>query len=104
MSLVGVPNRSQLAHRFVYTALVQSIAADLQIDHLCRVRCCVNPDHLELVTLLENVRRGDGGRNHGDKTHCPQGHEYAGENLKLVDGRRRCLSARTLKVGVDAPP
>jgi hypothetical protein len=42
----------------VYEALTGSIPADLQLDHLCRVRNCVNPAHLEPVTPRENVRRG----------------------------------------------
>ena len=54
---------------------------DLEVDHLCRNRSCVNPDHLEVVTHRENLLRGDGwgGRN-ARKTHCPRGHEYNDEN------------------------
>lgn len=49
------------AHRFVYTLLVGPVPDGLELDHLCRVRACVNPDHLEPVTHEENVRRGAGG-------------------------------------------
>lgn len=46
-----------LAHRFAYELLVGPIPEGLQIDHLCNVRNCVNPAHLEPVTGLENMRR-----------------------------------------------
>jgi hypothetical protein len=65
----------------------------LQIDHLCRVRHCVNPAHLEPVTPRVNARRGFGasGRN-ARKTHCPAGHPYAGDNLYRypITGDRHC--------------
>lgn len=52
------------------------------LDHLCKVRACVNPEHLELVSHAENLRRGDGwGGKHFRATECPHGHPYAGENL-----------------------
>lgn len=58
----------------------------LVMDHLCRVRNCVNPDHLAVVTNTENKRRGA-----ALITHCPQGHPYAGDNLYVhSDGRRIC--------------
>jgi len=48
---------SKLAHRFAYELLIGPIPEGLQIDHLCNVRNCVNPAHLEAVTLQENMRR-----------------------------------------------
>lgn len=56
-----------LAHRFAYHHLVSPIPENLQLDHLCRNKSCVNPDHLEPVTPIVNVRRGNHavhGRNH----------------------------------------
>lgn len=73
-----------LAHRIAYELLVGPIQEGLQIDHLCRVRECVNPSHLEPVTAAENVRRS---RAH--ITHCPKGHEYTPENTIRNHGTRR---------------
>lgn len=79
---VALSGRSLRAHRVAYELLVGPIPEGLQLDHLCRVRLCVNPDHLEPVTQTENVRRGFGvGGINYRKTHCPQGHPLSGENL-----------------------
>lgn len=81
------------AHRFSYETLVGPIPADLHLDHLCRNRACVNPDHLEPVTNYQNMMRGFGiARRNAEVTHCPAGHEYAGENLYVnpTRGTRLC--------------
>lgn len=67
-----------MAHRFVYEYLVGPIPEGLQLDHLCCVKDCVNPDHLEPVTAQENRRRYT-----TTITHCPKGHPYAGDNLYI---------------------
>lgn len=84
--------RSIVAHRFVYQTLVGPIPEGLQLDHLCRVRCCVNPDHLEPVTQRENLLRGETiVAAEAAKTHCPQGHPYSGANLYVSPkGDRIC--------------
>lgn len=79
------------AHRWSYEYHVGPIPNGLEIDHLCRNRKCVNPDHLEPVTTQENLRRSDGNAN---KTHCPAGHPYAGPNLRLYRGARLCKECR----------
>lgn len=75
----------RVAHRVSYMWLVGPIPDDLQLDHLCRNRQCVNPDHLEPVTRSENVRRGVGPEvtraRHISKTHCTHGHPLFGDNL-----------------------
>ena len=80
------------AHRWSYEYHVGPIPDGLHLDHLCRNVLCVNPDHLEPVTCLENLRRGQG---HGRETHCPQGHPHAGQNLYVTPkGSRACRACR----------
>lgn len=75
--------RQQGGHRVVYQLLVGPIPPGMHLDHLCRVKRCVNPneDHLEAVPPRTNVLRGTGAsaRNFV-KTHCPKGHPYDAEN------------------------
>lgn len=85
--------KSRLVHRFSYEYFVGPIPEGLHIDHLCRVRHCVNPAHLEAVTQRENLRRGIGfpGEN-SRKTHCDHGHEFTPENTYVYpsNGKRKC--------------
>lgn len=79
------------AHRVIYQILKGEIPEGLELDHLCRIRHCVNPTHLEPVTPRENLRRGVGiGVVNAAKTHCKQGHEFIGENLYVWRGWRKC--------------
>lgn len=84
------------SHRASYTLLTGPIPAGLVIDHLCRVRNCVNPAHLEAVATAENTRRAKawmaGAEHQRSKTHCPYGHPYSGDNLHIAkDGKRVCV-------------
>ena len=85
------------AHRYAYEYLVGPIPEGLHIDHLCRNMGCVNPAHMEPVTLVENVMRGVGpGAVNSRKTHCLHGHPFDDDNT-YVDGRgrRHCRICRT---------
>lgn len=84
--------RSYLAHRYVYELLVAPIPAGMTLDHLCRNRPCVNPDHLEVVSSRINILRGASPHAiNARKTHCKRGHEFTPENTTfLKGGGRRC--------------
>ena len=83
--------KTTTAHRASYQMLKGAIPDGLQLDHLCRVRNCVNPDHLEPVTLKENVLRGVGiTAENKSKTHCVRGHALEGFNLQWAGTQRRC--------------
>ena len=70
--LFSCTGKIQRAHRVSYEYWNGKIPKELQIDHLCRNRSCVNPEHLEAVTARENCRRGLTGSNQTNKTHCPK--------------------------------
>ena len=95
---IGGVQRTLRAHRLTYEAVNGPIPEGLECDHLCRVRRCCNPVHIEAVTRKVNLNRGDVAetqrRRHAAVTHCPQGHEYTPSNTLLwqKDGvlSRRC--------------
>lgn len=80
------------AHRFAYERARGPVPEELELDHLCRVRSCVNPAHLEAVTGRENTLRGLAiTAHHALKTHCVRGHPLYGPNLfRRSDGARGC--------------
>lgn len=81
------------AHRVVYELMVAPIPDGLQLDHLCRNRMCVNPQHLEPVSPKENTRRA-----RALITECPSGHAYDAENTAFSpDGRRYCRACKRVK-------
>jgi hypothetical protein len=95
--IVTIPYQGQrLAHRASYEFFRGPIPNDKELDHLCRVRACINPNHLEVVDRRTNQLRGFGpGGINARKTHCPRGHAYDATK-KLRDGRigRECLTCR----------
>ena len=77
----------RLAHRVAWALSIGPIPARMTIDHRCRNRRCVNPQHLRLLTNLENATDNGQGR----KTHCPSGHPYDEANThRDKRGHRKC--------------
>jgi len=109
--------RTRAAHRVAYEWTGKAIPDGYDLDHLCRVRRCVNPAHLEPITEAENARRANAvaGRIYRNgntgKTHCKRGHAFDETNTyRMRDGGRRCRActldarrartARRVKVGL----
>lgn len=76
-----------MAHRWSYYAAVGPVPDGLELDHLCNVRACINPAHLEPVTRQENQRRRS-----ERQTHCKWGHEFTDQNtyIHATSGARVC--------------
>lgn len=109
----GQLGRGTVAHRVAWYREHGSFPSEgLNLDHTChnadltcgggrtcRHRRCVNPDHLEPVTIAENVMRGRGfGPVNRDKTHCAHGHEFNDENTFIKpNGKRACVVCRRVQ-------
>jgi hypothetical protein len=94
-----MPDGSQpTAHRAFYMELVGPIPDGLTIDHLCKVRNCVNPDHLEPVSRGENTLRGNSPHaQNARKTHCLNGHLYDEQNTYITPrGERACRACHRM--------
>lgn len=92
--------RTDKAYRISYELHIGDIENGLHLDHLCRQRSCVNPYHLEPVTLVENIMRGEGAAaKNARKSNCIFGHEFTEENTYRYVGKngttqRCCIICR----------
>jgi hypothetical protein len=99
---IGYQGKVVRTHRLAYELLVGAPAAGHDLDHLCRVTLCCNPVHLEPVTHVVNVHRGESiqARN-AAKTHCHRGHPFEGENLRINGaGGRICLTCQQINYNI----
>jgi hypothetical protein len=90
--IVWLNGKNAYAHKVIYEMLIGKVPEGKQLDHLCRVRNCVNPAHLEVVSCRENLLRGDTfvAKNKA-KTHCKRGHRFTEHNTKYTkQGWRYC--------------
>lgn len=99
---IYINGKNRNAHRYFYEQVKGKIPEGLTIDHLCRNKACVNPEHLEAVTLLENIRRSLKYKKPRVKNpNCPKGHPFDENNLyfyrnKNGRGKRLCRKCRAI--------
>lgn len=87
-----LPHKHVLAHRYCFELMGNLIPDGFTIHHHCGNKACVNPDHLEVMTLGDNNRQPDHpvGKNMR-KTHCCHGHAFTHENTRIdTKGHRVC--------------
>jgi len=92
-------NKTSRAHRFAVT-LREPINKSLVVDHICRNRACVNPNHLRQVTTRFNVMENSSGLavQNSLKTHCYRGHEFSEKNTYITTrGARSCRKCGVIK-------
>lgn len=88
--------KSHNSHKWLYERNKKRVPKNKQLDHLCRNRACVNPDHLEIVTFKQNILRGiSPSAINAKKTHCKKGHILDGDNLYINPTNARvCKTCR----------
>jgi hypothetical protein len=90
-----VNGKRSVAHRVVYEEIMGPIPEGMTLDHRCRTRACVNPAHLEPVSMRTNVIRGTGPTAKNlRKESCKNGHPFTPANTWMYEGRRYCRECR----------
>lgn len=89
--VIGLPrtSRTDYVHRVSYRIHIGEIPDGMQVDHLCRNKLCANPEHLEVVTQGENLKRELDAR-WGGRTHCNHGHDLSRSQKVTPGGRSYC--------------
>ena len=90
--------KNRKTHRVMWEIQVGGLTPGLTLDHLCRNRTCCNPDHLEEVSLKENILRGEGVyAKNKRKTHCKSGHKFTEKNTyQRLTGQRACRKCQVV--------
>lgn len=98
--MIGKYQKNILAHRLSYQVFVGDIPEGLTLDHLCRVKSCINPDHLQPVTMAENLLRAKTIPTtiNANKTHCKNGHPFDDENTIHYINKKNGRPARGCKI------
>lgn len=96
---ISIENTPKYTHRVMFEYYYGQICPDLQIDHLCKNKLCVNPIHLEQVSQKTNILRSEcPSAINARKTHCKRGHEFNDTNTAIVKNRRVCRSCRRMRL------
>jgi len=82
--IVFLNKKAIRAHRLSYSIFKENIKENMQINHSCHNRACVNPEHLEQVTHAKNGSREKANHYNSRLTHCRRGHEFSKENTKIT--------------------
>ena len=99
---IWVGDKALRPHRFAYEIVKGPIPEELELDHLCRLRACINPNHLEAVTHLENMRRGEAPPppRYALRAYCKRGHAFTKANTYITPTRsaRGCRACNRVAV------
>lgn len=95
INLGGRKNTSQAAHRFFWTKWVGPLDTEIQLDHKCRVRSCINPKHLRKATHAQNMAYAKPYRRH--RRYCKRGHKMSEGNVYVWKGQRTCKTCHSAR-------
>jgi hypothetical protein len=95
-SRIRINNKNVQAHRWAWELVNGQIPEDFVIDHICRNRKCVLPEHLRMITQQENIMAGL--HNIDNRSHCNQGHPFVKENIMIrKSGKRECAECNRIR-------
>jgi hypothetical protein len=95
---MSVAGRYRIVHRLAHDVWIGPIPEGLEVDHLCQVKLCINPAHLEAVTHRENMHRQPRIGALLAQTECVHGHDYTAENtMRDTRGNRRCRTCHNAR-------